>query len=360
MKEPATQKPAAHRESALADTNRSTERHISYSANFEDVILRRLFKGKAIGFYVDVGAAHPFYENDTIALYSSGWSGINVEPNPHFHALLTEQRSRDRNLCVVVGEQPGTATFYEVVGTGLSTCERANAETARSRGYAIVEHQTEVRTLSDIFSEFRPPAIDLLKIDVEGWEEQVLKGNDWVRDRPSVIVMEATLPETPQRRPSDVRDYLEQRGYRWVYFDNLNDFYVEENFSFPEAAFAVPPNVFDRFKPHRVLELEQWLTAAKLHAAELEGELKSARLDIQDSEVQRYQLATAAKAMRHELMLQSAEVRQAREDRQQLVYYRRQMEERLPRLRWYALAPLLLAISFTRRLARRVRKKLAS
>ena len=32
---------------------------ISYAQNFEDVILNRLFKGKANGFYIDVGAWHP-------------------------------------------------------------------------------------------------------------------------------------------------------------------------------------------------------------------------------------------------------------------------------------------------------------
>ena len=333
---------------------------VSYSANFEDVILRRVFKGKATGFYVDVGAGHPFYENDTIALHASGWSGINVEPNPHFHALLIEQRSRDKNFCVAIGEQPGTATYYEVVGTGLSTCDPDYAEKARRKGYSVIEHQIEIRTLSDIFSELRPPAIDLLKIDVEGWEERVLKGNDWTRDRPSVIVIEVTFPETPQRRPSTARRYLEERGYRWVYFDNLNDFYVEENFSFPEGAFSVPPNVFDRFKPHRVWELERSLAAAAARAAEMENALKAARLDIVDLEAQRYQLATAAKTMRGELVSGSAEVRQAREQRQQLTYYRRQVEERLPRLRWYALSPLLLTISFGRRFVRRVRKWLAS
>lgn len=332
--------------SSTHPTARLEPRFTSYSMNFEDVILHRLFAGKAIGFYVDVGAGHPFYENDAMALYSVGWSGINIEPNAHFNALLGEHRSRDKNFCVVVGEQPGMTTYYEVVGTGLSTCDSANAEKARRQGYSVVEHEIAIRTLGDILSEVRPPAIDLLKIDVEGWEEQVLKGNDWERDRPSVIMMEATFPETPLRRPSDAREYLEERGYRFAYFDGLNDFYVERNFVVPEDTFALPPNIFDGFKLHCIAVLEQ--------------SLKSAQLDIADLKAQRYRLATAATTMRRELVSASAELRQARMDRQQLIYYRRQVEERLARLRWYALSPLLLAISFARRLVRRVRKRLAA
>jgi FkbM family methyltransferase len=321
-------------------------RFISYSANFEDVILHRLFAGKETGFYIDVGAAHPVYENDTMALYSAGWSGINIEPNPQFSALLDGARRRDRNIRVVMGERPGMATYYEVVDTGLSTCDASYAESARLQGYSIVEREILIRTLADILAEAPAPAIDLLKIDVEGWEEQVLKGNDWERYRPSVVMLEATIPERPERRPSGARDYLEQRGYRFAYFDGLNDFYVEKDFAIPEGAFALPPNIFDRFKLHRVAELEQ--------------SLKSARLDIADLEAHRYQLSTAANAMRRELVTAASEVRKAHEERAWRLYYQQQVEDRLGRLQWYALSPLRLAIRLARRLARRVRKALAT
>ncbi|HLB99326.1 MAG TPA: FkbM family methyltransferase, partial [Acetobacteraceae bacterium] len=65
---------------------------VSYSANYEDVILNRVFGSRNSGFYIDVGAAHPLYENDTRALYDRGWRGINIEPNATFYRELVAER----------------------------------------------------------------------------------------------------------------------------------------------------------------------------------------------------------------------------------------------------------------------------
>ena len=74
-------------------TNR--EPFVSYSINFEDVILHRLFPSVQSGFYVDVGAGHPRLANDTFSLYQKGWRGINVEPNSECYRALVEERARD-------------------------------------------------------------------------------------------------------------------------------------------------------------------------------------------------------------------------------------------------------------------------
>ena len=57
-----------------------------------------------------------------------------------------------------------------------------------------------VSTLARVLEEARALEIDVLKVDVEGLEEQVLAGNDWERFRPRVVLVEATFPESPERR----------------------------------------------------------------------------------------------------------------------------------------------------------------
>ena len=54
----------------------------SYSQNGEDLILSRLLEGHPVGKYIDIGAHHPFRFSNTAKLYSEGWSGLNVDPNP--------------------------------------------------------------------------------------------------------------------------------------------------------------------------------------------------------------------------------------------------------------------------------------
>ena len=278
--------------------------YISYSANFEDVILHRIFAQRPPGFYVDVGAAHPTFENDTRMLYNSGWRGINIEPNPAFFEALAAERPRDRNYCMALSDRIGTVTYYEVGGTGLSTCDSEAATRAREKGHEIVTRHVPASTLAAVLDAVEPASIELLKIDVEGFEEQVLAGNDWTKYRPSVIVVEATYPESPERRPTGIRADLEKRDYRWRYFDGLNDFYTSNDFEVSETAFDHPPNVFDRFTLLSVVSFQKASDYAHSLQAEVERAKKQASsLDSKCRELGRQNAALLAKIHEREQFL---------------------------------------------------------
>jgi FkbM family methyltransferase len=256
----------------------------SYSLNFEDVILHRLFPGTENGFYVDVGAGHPRFENDTFSLYRRGWRGINIEPNQGFHAALMEERPRDTNIRTVLSDSFGdVCTYHELDGSGLSTCNAEQAAAYQAIGLDVVKRKFPAKTLSSILSAAGVMDINILKVDVEGFEEKVLAGNDWERFRPDVVLIEATYPENPIRRPTNIPIFLKERGYRHVHFDGLNDFYLEGGFEAPPGL-SLPPNVFDRFVPHQIAELRvqvdslsKHLKAAEEYALSLETEVKSLR-----------------------------------------------------------------------------------
>ena len=318
----------------------------SYSANFEDVLLHRIFGDLADGFYVDVGAAHPVMENDTKALYDQGWSGITIEPNPALFAELQQQRPRDRSLNVALSDQVGDALYYEVVGTGLSTLDPQEAERCRGNGYEIVERRVWTMTLAGVLSANPPSRFDLLKVDVEGFEEQVLDANDWDRFRPSVIVVEATYPESPRRRESRVQGILSGHGYRHAHFDGLNDFYVEKGFSGADGAFDLPPNVFDRFEPFQLVdqrrhahglqerfdEAQRYQAAAdRLHAgaarldaeaAEYRRHFASQDSDLRDARSDITRLRASLKEATQQLALFSSMVEQSCLDREELMLLR--------------------------------------
>ena len=251
----------------------ANRRFLSYSANQEDVILNRLFADHDTGFFVDVGAADPLFENDTRALYERGWRGINVEPNRVFFDKLAAERPGDVNLNLAVADHSGEITFHEVKGTGLSTCSADEAARAAEKGFDVVAHTVTAQTLGAILAEHAAGPIDLLKVDVEGLELQVIASNDWDRFRPKVVMVEGTYPESPARRPDGVAAFLADRGYRHVYFDGLNDFYLEPDFTPPPEVFDRPPNVFDRFVPLAQHLLEQGHASM---AAEIDG-LKAER-----------------------------------------------------------------------------------
>ena len=61
----------------------------SYSQEGEDMVLRSFFEGQKNykGFFVDVGAHHPYRFSNTLHFYKKGWRGINIDPQPGMQAL---------------------------------------------------------------------------------------------------------------------------------------------------------------------------------------------------------------------------------------------------------------------------------
>ena len=73
----------------------------------------------------------------------------------------------------------------------------------------------------------RKKEVAFLKVDVEGWDTEVLASGDWGRHRPVVIVVEAVDEEGRPTHEAWEPDLLANR-YRFALFDGLNRFYVRE------------------------------------------------------------------------------------------------------------------------------------
>lgn len=212
---------------------------ISYAQNFEDVMLWRLFSERGSGFYVDIGAQHSTYDSVSKLFYDRGWRGINVEPIPAYAHELRVNRVNDITIEAAIGDFDGEVTLY-VKKEGLSSCKKGvdNQE-------SIVVKQL---TVNSLLSEFKGIEIHWLKIDVEGYEEEVIKGWDLREIRPWVVVIEATKPNSREIDDFKWASVLPSFGYKKVYFDGLNNFYLAEEHLHLSHHFNTPPNVFDAFK----------------------------------------------------------------------------------------------------------------
>jgi FkbM family methyltransferase len=288
---------------------------ISYSQNFEDVLLDRVFRGRHEGLYIDVGAWHPTKDSVTKHFYDLGWRGINLEPVEEALALFRDERPRDVNLAVALAERPGKRAFLQVAGTGLSTLELEYRERYEALGLSCTEVVVEVTTLAAVCHEHVHGEIDFLTIDAEGAEKAILSGADWDNFRPRVLVVEAVLPEvetflcpssTPHRRPKPTWQTWEgdllARGYRFCLFDGLNRFYVREEDSELADFLALPANVLDNFVSARIVELEARLETVRREAESAQNDLASERTEfdqrmaaaIAASDAQRRALAAQA------------------------------------------------------------------
>jgi FkbM family methyltransferase len=242
---------------------------ISFAQNFEDVMLRRVFPERRDGFYMDVGAMDPVLESVTKFFYDEGWSGVNIEPNQLFYDKLVRERPRDINLSVALGEHKGERPLYVFGEYGISTFDQGHRDRFVERGFSYKEEPVQITTLAAVCAEHVRRPIDFLKVDCEGWEKFVLRGADWERFRPTVLLVEATEPLSTVPSWDDWEPFLlGTAGYHFVYFDGINRFYIPKERPELRACFDHPPNVLDEFQTYsevrakaRLAELEQQTAA---------------------------------------------------------------------------------------------------
>lgn len=222
---------------------------ISYSRNFEDVILQRVLADVKDGCYVDVGASHPVSDSNTYAFYEKGWRGIAIDPIDYGEAWA-EERIEDIFVNAALGAWPGELTFHVFrdtpqISTGSSASLALWREDGRSPDKTLV---VPVLTLDSVLAEHLDGRVlHLLAIDVEGMEKEVLEGLDLGKHRPWIVLIEATRPGTPEPDHERWEPKLLAAGYTMVYRDGINRFYLSAEHPELRERFALPPNPFDHF-----------------------------------------------------------------------------------------------------------------
>jgi FkbM family methyltransferase len=208
----------------------TSETSTYYSQFYEDYVLAYVFANIVSGVYVDVGANDPDNASVTKRLYLSGWSGVNIEPNPELLPAFARRRSRDDNVGVGISDAPARLRFYRFTreASGLSTFDPTLARSHRKAGFRYDELEVPVTTLTQVLDKSPRVngAFDLLNVDVEGFERQVLRGLDFTKYPPAVIVIEATAPRTEQPTQHLWQDVILSAGYVFAMDDGLNRYYV--------------------------------------------------------------------------------------------------------------------------------------
>lgn len=191
-----------------------TKRYInfSFSQEGEDIVVDNLLNFRDKGFYVDIGALHPVRYSNTMHFYYRGWHGLNIDATPGSMQLFNKLRPRDINVEVGLSEKGGGLTYYEFDEPGLNTFdpERARDLVEDGRYHLVAKVKVQTYTAMEILNKYIPQnqKIDMIDIDIEGFDEKIVNSVDWEKYHPDII-----LAEKPHDQKIVPYDVLVAAGY---------------------------------------------------------------------------------------------------------------------------------------------------
>jgi FkbM family methyltransferase len=187
----------------------------------ENPLKEEFFAHARSGFFVEVGANDPERWSQSFHLEQLGWRGIVVEPQPQLAELLRQRRkAKVYAVACSAPENSGRRMTLHLAG-GHSSFDPM-LKVAAVRSDASIE--VTLKTLDEILIESDAPRpIDFLAIDVEGHEVEVLRGFDFARWRPRLILLEDHVLDMRLHR------FMRLQGYKWIRRTDINSWYVPSN-----------------------------------------------------------------------------------------------------------------------------------
>jgi FkbM family methyltransferase len=193
----------------------------------------------------DIGANIGYYTNLFASIIGKNGQVFSVEPilrNVRLIELASLINQTDEIVKVIHAGVSSEDSKLSFSFDGDSSYASVKADDGNSRGVVI-----QCKKIDSIFSEYNLPRIDILKMDVEGWEYQSLQGMKAVlsdpKQRPRLMMIELYSDHLKKYSSSidNICDFLSGYGYAPHFLSNVN---VNKLLPFTEEKYDEIYNVF--------------------------------------------------------------------------------------------------------------------
>ncbi|WP_204286674.1 FkbM family methyltransferase [Microbispora amethystogenes] len=203
------------------------------SQHGQDAYVLAALGHRRAGYFLDSGASNGVRSSNTRLLEQEyGWTGICVEPNPHYYAELTaNRRCFSVNCCLY--DHDGTVEFVEAGTIGGILGEYSPQMLTHVRRALELPDDAPMpvtvvpcRTVGSLLRQFGAPrVIDYWSLDTEGSELAILRTFPFGRYLLRMLTVEHNWG--PDRRP--VHDLLARHGFVRVAELGCDDVYAHRS-----------------------------------------------------------------------------------------------------------------------------------
>ncbi len=178
----------------------------SYGLNGLDLRLVELLQHRSGGTFIEAGAHDGLTQSNSALLeFSLGWTGMLVEPVPHLADRCRTNRPDalvEQVALVPTGHPTETVTLFDcglmslvagAMGSEDADREHLSLGSRVQGGLVISELQVPAVPLSRLIETHGLGRVDLLILDVEGYEVPTLLGLDFDRHGPEYLLIEARV-----------------------------------------------------------------------------------------------------------------------------------------------------------------------
>lgn len=187
------------------------------------------------GLIVEVGGATPEFLSMSKHFKDSGWRSVIIEPNPTFAQQHREHGNEVYEFACSYEDRDGEFTIVKqqvnayggmVTDHSFSAIE-VKEDYLKKTNFSLSESNSEkinvkIRKLDSILGDINIKHIDILSIDVEGWEIEVMKGFDTKNINCKLIIVENLFND------SSYKDYFESIGYELSNAIEYNQIYLKK------------------------------------------------------------------------------------------------------------------------------------
>ncbi|MDH4403673.1 MAG: FkbM family methyltransferase [Flavobacterium sp.] len=191
--------------------------NISFAKSGDDIQLMMLLNEKTPGTYVDVGCWHPKQASNTYFFYLRNWKGICIDPNPELIKLYKKFRPNDHFINAGIGASDESLDYFMFKESSMNTFSEDFYEKYKIHSPLIKKVKIPLVSLKEVLDKNlnENDRLDFFDVDVEGFDLEVLKTNDWKKYRPKIIIIESDIP-LKEDLDSEIVHYLALQDYRLI------------------------------------------------------------------------------------------------------------------------------------------------